>query len=434
MAEIRLLCVNPPSPPGTVANREGAGGMGVVTEGDDGFFYPPHALAWAAAAARAEGLAVTLLDAVAERLDAAAALDRIAAEAPQVVAVQCSPATGASDAAFLAALGRRLPAARRIAFGVAVEWIEADLTVVADLVLAGEPEGALAAATRSLLEARGVKGTRRPGELGAQGYDASGHFFNFDSLPIPAWDLLPRDRYSMYTVYAGRGCSYHCGYCPYVVAQGRTHRPRLPSSVAAEFETLLTRFGARRIVFRDPLFASDPAATLTLCQEIHQRCSQYSVRWECETRPEQLTPDLLRAMRDAGCSTVKLGVETVAPDALVATGRVTDIEAAGGYVEQTRRVIAACRKLGIVCRVFVMVGLPGVAGGSKETADWLRRHRPDTVHAKPLIQYPGTSVVPAATMPVEMLQFENIDSRRHWRQNVRARGRRVLREIKALVD
>lgn len=376
--------------------------MGVVVEGDDGFFYPPHALAWATAAARAEGLSVALLDAVAERLDEAAALERVAAAAPDVVAVQCSPATGESDAAFLAALRRELPAARRLAVGAAIEWVAVDLTAVADLVLVGEPEGALAPAARVVLEARGKVGRKRPQAIGANGYSPSGHFFNYDSLPIPAWDLLPRERYSMYTAYAGRGCRYYCGYCPYVVAQGRTHRPRQPSLVAAEVETLIKQFGARRIVFRDPLFASDPAATLTLCREMSRRCARHSFHWECETRPEQLTPDLLRAMRDAGCTTIKLGVETVAAGALVATGRVADVEAAGRYVEQTGRVIATCRALGIACRVFVMAGLPGEDDEGVGTAAWLRTETPDAIHVKPLVHYPGTQFRPT---PVTQATF-----------------------------
>lgn len=410
--------------------------MGVVTQGGDGFFYPPHALAWAAAAARAEGLAVTILDAVAERLDQAAVIERAIAVAPHVVAVQCSPATGESDAAFLAALGRHLPAARRLAIGAAVEWIETDLTTVADLVLAGEPEGALAAATRLLLGQGGLLGQKRPGEIGTKGYSPAGHFFNFDSLPIPAWDLLPRHRYSMYTVYASRGCRYRCGYCPYVVAQGRTHRPRSPSLVAAELETLVKQFGAQRIVFRDPLFASDPAATSSLCNEIGRRCSRHLVGWECETRPEQLTPDLLRAMRDAGCTTIKLGVETVAPGALIAVGRVDDRDAAVRYVEHAGRVITTCRDLGIVCRVFIMAGLPGAPEGTEETAAWLRRYHPTTVHVKSLIRHPGTSVEPVAAGAgaEELSRFEDVGGQRPRRLKLRTRGQQFLRDIKALID
>jgi len=62
----RVHLINPPSAPGTVANREGAGGMGTVYQGPKGFLYPPHTLAVVAGSLRDAGCPVRASDLVVE--------------------------------------------------------------------------------------------------------------------------------------------------------------------------------------------------------------------------------------------------------------------------------------------------------------------------------------------------------------------------------
>ncbi|MEZ4771250.1 MAG: hypothetical protein R2844_22880 [Caldilineales bacterium] len=59
------MLLNPPSLPGTTANREGSAGMGVSVETTGAFTYPPHLLASCAAVMRGQGWRVAGLDAAA---------------------------------------------------------------------------------------------------------------------------------------------------------------------------------------------------------------------------------------------------------------------------------------------------------------------------------------------------------------------------------
>ena len=82
-----IVLLNPPSPADAVANREGTAGFGTLS---GGFAYPPHTLATVAASCHAAGLAVTVIDAVGERLDLADVTARIRQADPALLGVFCS--------------------------------------------------------------------------------------------------------------------------------------------------------------------------------------------------------------------------------------------------------------------------------------------------------------------------------------------------------
>lgn len=365
--------------------------MGAQDEGAGGFVYPPHLLATAAAALRHDRWRVAGLDAVALGLDAEDVLARL----PQVdlLILPVSFATLAADRAFLNELREHKPLLKVLAIGPALSYLQVAhaLNDLADLLLSGEPELALPAAAQRLLA-----GELRPGQvlnpytLAQAAYQPSGVLADLDAAPLPAWDVFMtgETRYPFLTILSSRGCPAGCAFCPYVAAQGKEHRSQSPARTADELAYLAERFRPAHVVFRDPVFAHDRSRVLALCAQLRHRGLKQS--WECESRPEHFDNRLLRAMHAAGCTTVKMGVESADPELLVALGRVRDEPAAKVYLQRAAEVIGVCRELGLVCRVFVMVGLPGQTRAALETtAAWLRQVRPARLHVKPFHWYPG---------------------------------------------
>ena len=136
----RVTLINPPSAPGTLANREGAAGMGVVYSAGESFLYPPHTIAAVAASLRQAGHAIRVLDLVVGSADA----DALQAD---VIGVLISWATLRSDLEFLTSL-RAQTAARLVAFGSAMRFLaeRVALDSPVDAVVVGEPEGCLSEA------------------------------------------------------------------------------------------------------------------------------------------------------------------------------------------------------------------------------------------------------------------------------------------------
>ena len=393
-----VFLLNPPSLPGSIANREGSAGMGVLGDAANPFVYPPHLLATAAAVLRAARWRVAGLDAVAQGLDADATLQHLPKS--DVLVLPVSYGTQAADRAFLNRLRERQPLARVLAIGPALSYAQVDhvFSDLADALLMGEPELALPAAAARLLAGDLAPGRAvNPYTLAADHYSPEGLLLDLDAVPMPAWEHFHSQQhpYRFLSILSSRGCPAGCGFCPYVAAQGATLRSQSPARTVDELIHVAQHYQVGHIIFRDPVFALERNRVLAICSELRRR--QNTATWECESRPEHFDGRLLRAMHDAGCTTVKLGLESADPDVLVAAGRVPDEAAAAAYLASVAAVVQDCQQLGIVCRVFVMVGLPYQTQESVErTAQFLRTLRPIRLHAKAFHWYPGIALPPVA--------------------------------------
>jgi len=386
--------LNPPGLPNTTANREGSAGMGVSDDRPGGFVYPPHLLASVAAVMRAANWRVRGLDAVAFGLDTETVLDRL--PDADVLVVPVSYGTLAADRAFLNLLRERKPLLKVLAIGPALSYPQVDhgLNDLVDLLITGEADLAVPAAAKRLLTGAFTPGEAvSPYALAQTAYTPDGRLADLDALPLPAWDLYhgKTHSYPFLTILSSRGCPAGCAFCPYVAAQGAQHRFQSPARTAEELTYLVERFQPPRLMFRDPVFAHERNRVLALCSEL--RHLRHAVPWECESRPEHFDNRLLRALRDAGCDTIKIGLESADPEVLISIGRVQDERSANAYLEQVAAVIAECRQVGLVCRLFVMVGLSyQTSEALGRTADFLRQNRPQRLHVKPFQWYPGIAL------------------------------------------
>ncbi|MEZ4771251.1 MAG: hypothetical protein R2844_22885 [Caldilineales bacterium] len=119
----------------------------------------------------------------------------------------------------------------------------------------------------------------------------AGLLADLNALPHPAWDIFDGAAYPFLTILSSRGCPAGCGFCPYVAAQGLEHRIQAPAHTASEMAFLAQDMNARRIMFRDPVFARDRSRVLALSSEL--RRLTLPVSWECESRPEHFDAQLL---------------------------------------------------------------------------------------------------------------------------------------------
>ena len=436
MNDLDVLLIVPPGAPGTTPNREGASGLGAYEARPDGFRYAPHTVAQCGAVLRAADCSVEAIDAPEAGDSVEACLERVALRAARVVAVYVSWATREADAAFLAALRARPDITGiSVAIGSSVRWIESDLEG-ADCALFGEPDLALTRLCSDLLvEQRPWPLRVWAQELSPADHTPDGLVANLDALPPPAWDLLPLERYDHLSVLASRGCPERCAWCPYVVSQGHRPRSRSPRLVLEELVLLIEKYRPRRIIFRDPVFALDSERVSSLCHLIMSDSALKpgkTLKWECESRPEHFSRPLLKLMSLAGCMGIKVGLETANEKLLARHGRVPEGETAG-YLRRAQELARDCAEVGIACRAYAMVGLPGqTVEMALQTARFVQKMRPTSLSAKALIVYPGLRVQSDATYEVKEVEDQTsplIDAQRALAQHPRPgppRWRRAL--------
>ena len=210
---------------------------------------------------------------------------------------------------------------------------------------------------------------------------------DLDSLPFPAHNLWPLEtlrKYGtiVYPIMASRGCVFWCDFCTAVRMFGRKYRMRSPKNVVDEIEFLHKTYGANQFTFYDDAFTVDQDRTAEICHEIEKR--KLKIKWDCETRVDMVTKDLLLKMREAGCIAIWFGVES-------GSQRVIDAMGKGFSLTQTMNAFQWAKDAGLMTVAGVILGFPGETKESAmETIKLVEKINPDDVGYYIATPYPGT--------------------------------------------
>jgi anaerobic magnesium-protoporphyrin IX monomethyl ester cyclase len=210
---------------------------------------------------------------------------------------------------------------------------------------------------------------------------------NLDSLPFPAhhlWHVENLRKYGTipYPIMTSRGCVYWCNFCTAVRMFGRRYRMRSPKNVVDELEYLHKNFNAEQFTFYDDAFTVDQARTSEICDEIERR--KLKIKWDCETRVDMVTKDLLLRMKKAGCIAVWFGVES-------GSQQVVNAMAKGFSLNQIRRAFRWAKEVGLMTVAGVILGFPGETKETAwETVRFVQELNPNDVGFYIATPYPGT--------------------------------------------
>jgi len=210
---------------------------------------------------------------------------------------------------------------------------------------------------------------------------------DLDSLPFPAHHLWPIDRLRKYgkvvfPLMTSRGCIFWCEFCSAVRMFGRRFRMRSPKNVVDELEFLHKKYGADNFTFYDDAFTVDQSRVEEICREIHDR--NLRITWDCGTRVDMVTKDLLQKMKEAGCIAVWLGVESGSQRIMNAMGK-------GFTIEKTKKAFKLAKEVGLMTIASVVFGFPGETRESAwETIKLVKEINPDDIGYYIATPYPGT--------------------------------------------
>jgi radical SAM superfamily enzyme YgiQ (UPF0313 family) len=213
-----------------------------------------------------------------------------------------------------------------------------------------------------------------------------GKIMDLDSLPMPAWDLFRPC--GEYIIHSQRGCPYHCPFC--VNPNGRIVRKESPSRVMDGLERLLSAFGCKTIYFGDEIFTIDRERTIAICRSIVKSGLRREFKWSCTTHVNSMDRELAEAMREAGCESVGLGIESGDSDVLGGIAKGTSIK----KIEDVARQM---REAKLPFNAFFILGQPNETKMSAwKSVDLAVRLNPDVPVFGIMTPYPGTKVAAMA--------------------------------------
>ncbi len=189
---------------------------------------------------------------------------------------------------------------------------------------------------------------------------------NPNELPVPAWDLLPMDKYRAHNwhcfghindrtpygvVYTSLGCPFSCSFCCINAIFGkRGIRYRDPHKVLEEIDYLVNNYGIKNLKIIDEMFDLNENHVIELCNLIIERKLDLNV-W-AYARVDTINEKKLEKMKQAGINWLGIGFESGAK-------KIRDKVSKGRFDEsRIEKVVKMMRNAGVYIGGNFIFGLP----------------------------------------------------------------------------
>ena len=174
-----------------------------------------------------------------------------------------------------------------------------------------------------------------------------------------------------------RGCPYTCQWCSTAV-YGQSYRRRSPTLVVDEIEHLIKEYNPDALWFVDDVFTVSHKWIAAFSEEMQSR--GISIPFECITRAERLSEEVLTQLKLAGCFRIWIGAES-------GSQRIIDLMKRQVDINKVAEMMQLTQQQGMEAGTFIMVGYPTE---TKEdinlTIDYLKKANPN--HFTITVAYP----------------------------------------------
>ena len=323
----------------------------------------PLGLAQLAGCLEQAGIPVQILDANALEIDLKKLEAAIAEASPDLIGMTVFTPFVPEIARAVEVARRAAPEAAIVLGGPHVTFtVEETLQTMpeVDIVVRGEGDQIIVDLARALEAADGLEAVpgisyRRDGEIVENPLPPP---LDPAKLPLPAFHLMPMDRYHFdslggpfATVIASRGCPFQCTFCSEWPFWRGGWRACDPEMVVEQIDILVNRYDRKNIWFGDDCFNVDHDHMAAICEGILER--GIDVNWYYQGRADLLVKhqDLLPLARRAGNRMVQIGIEA-------SNERQRDElnkQLSSKTVEEAVRLL---REHDIVCQGMMIGGLP----------------------------------------------------------------------------
>lgn len=260
-----------------------------------------------------------------------------------------------------------------------------------DFIIIHDPEFAI----RNLIEA--LNDNRDFHKIKGIGYNEQGReiinerypLFNLDELPFIDLKFLPKVNYfnpivrlmPYIAISTSRGCPGKCTFCTAPYFEGTHLRFQSADYVLKELKYFKEN-GIREIYFRDETFFVDKARDKKILHTLIEE--KINLSWLANARIGLIDEEIIKLAHNAGCHTIKFGVESGNQELLNRMKK-------GYKKEKAIEIFDFCNKIGMKTHAHVMIGVPGETEETlNQTIDFVKRLNSTTATFGICTPYPGS--------------------------------------------
>ncbi|MBI3813208.1 MAG: radical SAM protein [Nitrospinae bacterium] len=218
---------------------------------------------------------------------------------------------------------------------------------------------------------------------------------DLDSIPFPAWDLLPDfpkayhpvaircRKYPAAHLLTSRGCPHRCIFCDTSVFS-RKYRAFSAEYILEMIKILYNKYGIREILFEDDVFVIFKKRLVEICEGLLKE--NLKISWSCLGRVHAVKPDILKLMKKAGCWQIGYGIES-------GDQKILDFAKKAITLEQVEEAVRWTKEAGIHTKGFFILGFPLETEESIiNTIIFSKRIMLDDISANLMTPFPGSEI------------------------------------------
>lgn len=224
-------------------------------------------------------------------------------------------------------------------------------------------------------------------------FNPSRRIIDLDSLPFPAYDLLPpmkkyksrSKKRPVAAIVTSRGCAFDCTFCSKDIFK-RKVTYRSAENVLEEIDYLVKEFNVKQIDILDDNFSQNIKRVNAILDGIIARNYDIAINLQSGIRTEMLDEAVLVKMKKAGFYKVAFGIESADPVVLEFCRKKLNL----GKVAETVKI---AKKLGFLVYGFFIIGLPGeTEEGFRKTMDFAKEMDFDIANFCIAVPFAGTDL------------------------------------------
>ena len=216
---------------------------------------------------------------------------------------------------------------------------------------------------------------------------------DLDSIPFPAWELFPMEKYTTSSVHPGqeeseksvaiittRGCTDRCSFC-YRMERGV--RRRSMDNIIEEMKILASRYGVTYFTIADELTFFNKNRVFEFEEAVNG--SGLRIKYSCNARASLFDKETAESLKRNGCQLVNIGFESM-------DQRVLDRMNKRTTIKDNTRAVEVCNEVGLVMGLNVIWVNPYDTDESLwKLVDFLKKYNTygQIRTIRPVTPYPG---------------------------------------------
>lgn len=211
---------------------------------------------------------------------------------------------------------------------------------------------------------------------------------SIDSIPMPAIECL--SNLSSYRpidlglMMSARGCPFNCTFCGLSTIWGHHVRTHSIDRIIEEILVRKNLYYVDYFSFRNGTFTLNKNSAIEFCNRLLK--DSVNIKWECLTRVDVIDKELVSLMKEAGCETIRIGVES-------GSQKILDYIKKGISLDQVRKAAKVLNESGMFWASYFMLGVPMETIESMDASlNFIKEIDPPFVTLSKFTPLPGTEM------------------------------------------